>query len=67
MKINIIDFDNFRIRDKWIQTIEIDSNNMLMAFFGMLAAVAPETASANCKNKLIAITKKGVKRDLSLF
>ena len=51
MKVESIDFDNFRISDKWTQMVEIDSSTMLRTDFGTLAPVTPATTNANRKNQ----------------
>ena len=67
MKIDPLDFDNFRISDKWTQMVELDPNIAFTTNFGPAMPTNAASASANSTSKTAAAFKKGIKRDPSLF
>ena len=67
MKEDPVSFNNFRISDKQIQTVDMDQNAPITTFFGAPETAASTTTAANEKNKPSEIFKKRIKRDLSLF
>ena len=67
MKVDPIGFDNFRISDKWTQTVDMDLSAAITTFFGASTTTTSTTTTANQKNKPSKIFKKGIKRDPSLF
>ena len=67
MKVDPIEFDNFRISDKWTQMVDLGTNVSSMAAFSPSSPSAPATTNTNNKNKPSEVFKKGIKRDPTLF
>ena len=66
MKINLIDFDNFRVSNKWTQIVELDPNFVFTLALRILAPTST-VATTSITSKLANIFKKGIKRDPVLF
>ena len=67
MKIDPLDFDNFRISDEWTQMVELGPNATFGTNFGSTAPTTAASPSANSTTKAAAAFKRGIKRDPSLF
>ena len=67
MKVDPVGFDNFRISDKWTQTVDMDLSAAITTFFGASTTTTSTTTTANQKNKPSEAFKKEMKRDPLLF
>ena len=67
LKIDGLEFDNFRISDKWTQMVELDPNVVFSTGYGTIESTNAATASTSNASKSAAAFKKGIKRDPSLF
>ena len=69
MKIDTIDFNSFRISNKWTQIAELDPNFTFSSAFRSLAPTSTATAATatSITSELANALKKGIKRDSTLF
>ena len=57
MKIDPLDFDNFRISDKWTQMVELDPNIAFTTNFGPVVPTTVVSASISSTSKTTAVFK----------
>ena len=67
MKVDPVGFNNFRVSDKWTQTVDMDPNAAFSTFFGTPATAASTTSITNNKNKPSETFKKRIRKDPSQF
>ena len=67
LKIDPLEFDNFRISDEWTQMVEVDPNIAFTSGFGTAVSNAAANATIFNSSKSATTFKKGVKRDPALF